>query len=150
MPVIIERDIRWQVHLWPSRIINSTFQWSSADPCAVEAVFRHAGVGGETQVWTFARTLLADGLEFSYAGDCDVITRRTRQPDIFWLTLRVPGHSTILRTTAWEVEGFVKATTDVIALGEERAVYLSSMDEELEALFKGIDLVTSHGVAWAL
>ncbi len=98
--------------------VDATLTFTSADPYAVTAVFH---VDSEDPVrWTFARDLLADGLERACgAGDVAVWPGTAPQGPVVCMSLRAPTGHALLEAASADVADFVAETYSLVPAGRE-------------------------------
>ncbi|MBT2416984.1 SsgA family sporulation/cell division regulator [Streptomyces sp. ISL-22] len=114
--------------------IPATLRYTSADPLAVHLDFPpHVTVDGEVTTWTFARTLLAEGLR-APAGPGSVRVRPCGASHTY-VEFHSPAGTAVLRFTTSDLYRFLARTYTVIAPGEETVG--AELDQGLVALFGG-------------
>jgi hypothetical protein len=101
--------------------VRAEFSYDQHDPYAV--VIRFDVGGGQVIRWTFARSLLVDGLA-GPAGEGDVVVWPDRTPagePTVVLRLASPDGAAVLHADSDEVAEFLAATYAVVPLGAESA-----------------------------
>jgi Streptomyces sporulation and cell division protein, SsgA len=102
----------------PDRAVHANLNYSPSDPYAVCVVF-HTG-GAEVVEWTFARSLLSDGVTHP-VGDGDVQVWPTGRPDKsgVCLALSSPSGRALFEAPLPRVVSFLTATYRVVPTGCE-------------------------------
>ncbi|MGW6911826.1 SsgA family sporulation/cell division regulator [Streptomyces sp. NPDC054940] len=114
--------------------IPATLRYTSADPLAVHIVFPpHVTVDGEGVTWTFARTLLGEGLG-TPAGLGSVRVRPCGESHTY-VEFHASAGTAVLRFATSDLYRFLARTYTVISPGEETVG--AELDQGLVALFGG-------------
>jgi Streptomyces sporulation and cell division protein, SsgA len=104
--------------------VDAELSFDPADPYAVTATF-HAEpetADAPSVVWTFARELLADGLDQPAGqGDIGVWPSTSRGLPVVCLALRSPSGHALLEASVADVEAFLAASYTLVPMGEESA-----------------------------
>jgi hypothetical protein len=132
--VSTEIDLRLIVADGPDRAVHADLTYSHCDPYAVRIAF-HTG-SGEIVEWTFARSLLTDGVT-QPAGDGDVQVwpaSSTGQPTVC-LSLSSPSGRALFETSLPSVVQFLTQSYVLVPTGSESQFV--DVEAELAALLGG-------------
>jgi hypothetical protein len=129
--ICIEIELRLVVSDGPDRAVHTDLSYATSDPYAVRVAF-HTG-SGEVVEWTFARSLLVDGITRPVGeGDVHVWPAAgTRQPMV-WLSLSSPSGEAMFEASLPQVVKFLSETNRLVPTGCE-SDYVD-VDAELAAL----------------
>jgi hypothetical protein len=118
----------------PDRPVHASLSYSPRDPYAVRVAF-HTG-GTEIVEWTFARSLLSDGVTHP-VGEGDVQVWPTDDEDQagFCLALSSPSGRALFEAPLPRIVAFLTQTYSVVPTGSE--TQLIDVDAELASLLKG-------------
>lgn len=98
--------------------VKLTMRYTAADPYACAFTFE----GAKDVSWTFARDVLADGLDRCSdhaAGDMDVMVYRGVAPGLVWLRLQSHDGAALFALTRADVARFVRRSYRLVARGAE-------------------------------
>jgi hypothetical protein len=133
--VSTEIELRLVVSDGPDRPVHADLSYSHADPYAVRVAF-HTG-GSETVEWTFARSLLTDGVT-QPAGDGDVQVwpaNDTTGNPMVCLSLSSPSGRALFEAPLTRVVEFLTETYALVPTGSESDFV--DVDAELSTLLDG-------------
>jgi hypothetical protein len=134
--VSTEIELRLVVSDGPDRPVHADLSYSHTDPYAVRVAF-HTG-GAEVVEWTFARSLLTDGVTHP-VGDGDVQVwpaSGTGQP-VVCLSLSSPSGRALFEAPLTRVVEFLTQTYALVPTGCESEFV--DVDAELASLLGGYD-----------
>ncbi len=119
-PSLLNRPLRLNLVVPAERAlpVDATLTFSSADPYAVTATFH---VDSEDPVrWTFARDLLAGGLERPCGeGDVAVWPAMSADGSVVCISLNAPNGHALLEARCADVAEFVAETYSLVPAGRE-------------------------------
>jgi hypothetical protein len=130
-----EIELRLVVADGPDRPVHADLSYSPADPYAVRVAF-HTG-GSETVEWTFARSLLTDGVTHP-VGDGDVQAWPANDNDgnpMVCLSLSSPSGRALFEAPLTRVVEFLTETYALVPTGCESEFV--DVDSELSTLLEG-------------
>lgn len=134
--VSTEIELRLVVSDGPDRPVHADLSYSHDDPYAVRVAF-HTG-GAETVEWTFARSLLTDGVTHP-AGDGDVQVWPANDKDggnpMVCLSLSSPSGRALFEAPLTRVVEFLTETYALVPTGCESEFV--DVDAELTSLLGG-------------
>jgi hypothetical protein len=129
--VTAEIELRLVVSNGPTRQVHSELSYDPTDPYAVRVAF-HTG-GSEIVEWTFARSLLTDGVTHPVgAGDVQVWPANTTGRPSVCLALSSPSGRALFEAPLTRVVEFLALTYALVATGCESDFV--DVDVELAAL----------------
>jgi Streptomyces sporulation and cell division protein, SsgA len=120
----------------PDRAVRADLSFTPADPYAVRIAFHTGGPADDIVEWTFARSLLNEGLTHA-AGTGDVRVWPAQQfgaPRVC-LALSSPTGRAVFEAPQRRVMQFLAQTYDLVPYGEESAFV--DVEAELAALLNG-------------
>ncbi len=114
--------------------VQAIFRYDATDPFALHVLFRTGdATGGSYVEWTFARSLLAEGLRGSAGlGDVVVSTSLHAGGHVLSLALSAPSGTALFETDSEPILGFLADTYELVPSGSESS-YLD-LDSELRDL----------------
>jgi hypothetical protein len=116
--VSIEIELRLVVADGPDRAVHADLTYSHADPYAVRVAF-HTG-GAEVVEWTFARSLLTDGVTHPVGdGDVQVWPANTTGQPMVCLSLSSPSGRALFEAPLTRVVEFLTQTYALVPTGSE-------------------------------
>jgi len=114
--------------------IPATLQYDRSDPFAVRMTFpAPATLEGVEVCWTFARELLASGLEESVG--CGDVRVRPYGYDRTVLEFHAPEGTAVVHVRSGEVRRFLQRTTELVPVGLEHLQV--DLDHDLAELMRG-------------
>ena len=118
--ITTEMQLQLMVPGAAARPMPVTLRYDPADPYAVTAGFQ---VGtAEVVSWTFARQLLADGLQaLTGGGDVQVWPSSADHSPVVCLSLSSPSGEALFEVPQTGLADFLSQTYDVVAYGSEAA-----------------------------
>ena len=117
----------------PDRPVHAELSYSPDDPYAVRVAF-HTGTS-ETVEWTFARSLLTDGVTHPVGvGDVQVWPRTSRSNPMVCLSLSSPTGCALFEAPLTRIVHFLTETYAVIPTGAESRFI--DLDAELDRLIR--------------
>jgi hypothetical protein len=116
--------------------ITATLRYRHNDPFAARVIFPPAfTLDGAEAVWTFARSLLAEGL-LSPAGYGDVHVR-PNGPDRTMIEFRAPEGTALIEMASADIRAFLGRTYEAVPAGQESRHLDLDFDAELMTLLAG-------------
>jgi hypothetical protein len=116
--VTSELELRLVVADGPDRAVHADLTYSHADPYAVRVAF-HTG-GSEIVEWTFARSLLTDGVTHPVGdGDVQVWPANTSGRPTVCLSLSSPSGRALFEASLTRVVEFLTQTYSLVPTGCE-------------------------------
>lgn len=114
--------------------VRADLRYDAADPYAVQVCFyTRAASSDETVMWTFARSLLSDGLTAPCGqGDVQVWPSTSAGADVVCLSLSSPSGRAMFEVPRVELGAFLERTYESVPRGEETGVV--DVDAELALL----------------
>jgi hypothetical protein len=135
-PDLVSTDVMFRLVLptGPDRAVNASLRYFPSDPYAVRIGF-HTGLT-ETVEWTFARSLLSDGVTHP-VGDGDVQVWPTEKVDKagICLSLSSPSGRALFEAPLPRIVAFLSQTYAAVPHGAESAHV--DVDAELASLLHG-------------
>jgi Streptomyces sporulation and cell division protein, SsgA len=120
----------------PDRAVRADLSFTPDDPYAVRVAFHTGGPADDIVEWTFARSLLNQGLTHpAGAGDVRVWPVQQFGPPRVCLALSSPTGRAVFEAPQHRVMQFLAQTYDLVPFGEESAFV--DVDAELAALLDG-------------
>jgi hypothetical protein len=111
-------DLRLIVSDGPDRDVHADLTYSHLDPYALSIAF-HTG-SGEIVEWTFARSLLTDGVTHSVGdGDVQVWPSSAAGQPVVWLSLSSPSGRALFETPLPGIVQFLTQTYTLVPTGCE-------------------------------
>jgi len=136
LSIVIEQPVEARLVAAAPRMpsIPATLYYDRTDPFAVRMTFpAPATLEGVEVCWTFARELLASGLEDA-AGSGDVRVRPYGY-DRTVLEFHAPEGTAVVHVRSGEVQRFLQRTTDLVPTGLEHLQV--DLDHDLAELMRG-------------